>query len=122
MKAVCVHPRRLGAGKGAGHQPPDLGRGRAPHAATRCGAGHGAAVIEGMRRQWVEAIIQSDSQMTIWLPIRILVFGSRDGIVLISYISPYRAAELSGGKDERVLELLKTVDEKLETLIRTAAR
>lgn len=81
-----------------------------------------AAVFEVMRRKWIEEIIKSDAEMAVWLPIRILVFGSSDGSVRILYISPFSAAALSGNKDQRVLELLKTVDEKLGSLIRTAAR
>ena len=81
-----------------------------------------AAVFEVMRRKWIEEIIKSDAEMALWLPIRILVLGSPDGSVRISYTSPFSAAERSGYKDQRVLKLLKTVDEKLRTLIRTAAR
>ena len=81
-----------------------------------------AAVIEFMNQQWIEDIIQSNIQMAIWSPMRILVFVSDEGSVMISYVSPLTAAELSGFSDPRALDLMKTVDRKLAALVRNAAR
>ncbi len=51
------------------------------------------AVMEEMRRNWVEELVASDTGMAILLPIRILVYAPRNGGVSISYASALRARD-----------------------------
>jgi uncharacterized protein (DUF302 family) len=79
-----------------------------------------SVVVELLRREWTEAIVNLAPSAALELPLRVHVYQRADGATVVSYRRP--SAALSACGNTELSEFGLTLDAKLAAVVQTATR